>query len=86
MEKQQFINTMIKEWGSDFDYLTLTFEDGDTATFGRSYIWVGGSEDEEKWGCDLLGNVEYDDFEYYVEEVANWVYDELSLKIIEINC
>ena len=47
MEKQQFINTMIKEWGSDFDYLTLTFEDGDTATFGRSYIWVGGSEDEE---------------------------------------
>ena len=54
MEKQQFINTMIKEWGSDFDYLTLTFEDGDTATFGRSYIWVGGSEDEEKWVVTYL--------------------------------
>ena len=86
MNKQGFIENMIHYYGPDFDHLILALDDDSEAIFGRSCIWVGASDDEVCWGCDLLGNVEYDDHEHCVLEVADWVYDELKLTVVDIKC
>ena len=80
MNKQEFIETM--EYFEGFDYITIRLADDDEYVVGTSDIWVGGECD--KWGSDILSNVMYDTYDAVVHEVANHIYDELGVEVVEV--
>lgn len=81
--KYQFIKEVASMCEDGFDMITLEFYDGETATFGSSKIWVGANY-ENGWACDLLGNVEYENYEECLVDTADYIYNELGEMIYKI--
>ena len=82
MTKSEFIKecTEVFEAGDCIEFSLVS--DGSTVVIAESEYWVGGIEGH--YGCDILGNVVYDDYEWMVEVVADYVYDELKDEVEEV--
>lgn len=81
MNKAEFIYTCTKEFEAG-DTFEFELTDGYRYTISESNYWVGGYDDH--FGCDIMGNIAYDDYEYMINRVADYIYDELGDVVTEV--
>lgn len=82
MNKEEFIEKIMMYDG--YDCVEFELEDGSIYSIEDGANFIGGSEGT--YESTLLGHIAYDSYESCVNAVADYIYDEISEIVINVDC